>query len=65
MKRPRKKTEVWPDMPECGFCGLEVETVYRCSKCGVPFCSECGSVEDELCLYCLSEEEFKEDIGVV
>jgi len=52
-------------MPECGFCGLEVETVYRCSKCGVPFCSECGSVEDELCLYCLSEEEFKEDIGVV
>ena len=47
-------------MPICDVCGEEVETAYRCKECGQPFCPECGSVKDEICIICqafLEEEE--------
>ena len=43
-------------MPVCEVCYEDMETVYRCKDCGTLFCSECGSVKEELCLYCLKEE---------
>lgn len=44
-------------MPVCDICGEEVETAYRCKKCGEPFCSECGSVEEGICIICQAELE--------
>ena len=40
-------------MPQCEFCGYSEDHVYKCKKCGIKFCEECGSETDELCLFCL------------
>jgi hypothetical protein len=42
-------------MSICEVCFEDVETVCRCRECDTLFCSECGSVKEELCRYCLEE----------
>jgi hypothetical protein len=45
-------------MAECGVCGMESETLYKCKSCGEPFCSnECGSIAEKLCLFCMDDDE--------
>jgi hypothetical protein len=49
-------------MPECECCGEIEEKIYKCKRCGAIFCEYCGSPEDRLCIGCLDEEDYEEDI---
>lgn len=43
-------------MTVCEICGAE-EEVTKCKRCGTPFCENCGSVMNKLCVDCLDELE--------
>ena len=44
-------------MPTCVICGEEAEHVTRCKLCGEKFCSECGEVDEKLCIFCADDDE--------
>lgn len=57
-------------MPMCLTCGVEDVSVTKCGLCGETFCSDCGSADKELCIYCLENydgfnEETRRSIEVV
>lgn len=44
-------------MSQCELCGEEVSKVHNCIECGVVFCRECGSLSENLCVFCMPGEE--------
>ena len=44
-------------MPLCAICGEEFDQVTKCKMCGEKFCSDCGDLEDKLCIYCNEDED--------
>jgi hypothetical protein len=44
--------------PECDICGNQKSELPKCGTCGRVFCDRCGDPEEELCEFCLDEEEW-------
>lgn len=48
-------------MPVCAICEKVVDKVYRCAKCGINFCKDCGDPRNSLCAICMSYEAEEEE----
>lgn len=44
-------------MAECEICGEEVKECHKCKECGTLFCENCGDPAEEVCEFCMEEED--------